>query len=44
MTKADKPASSHKVVQGGAQLPAFSFDPIMTEAFDVCNKEWTKYT
>ena len=40
MTKADKPASSHKVVHGGAQLPAYTFDILMMEAFKSCNKEW----
>jgi hypothetical protein len=42
MTKADRPASRRKVIHGGAQLPAYSFDPLMVEAYQCCNKEWVK--
>jgi hypothetical protein len=42
MTKADKPASHHKVIQGGAHLPACSFDPLIMDAFEACSKDWTK--
>ena len=40
MTRADKPASHRKVIEGGAQLPAYSFDPFLEEAFASCSKEW----
>jgi hypothetical protein len=30
------------VINGGAQLPAYTFDPLMMEAFESFNKEWTK--
>ena len=36
MTRADRPASARRVVHSGAQLPAFSFDPIMEEAIRAC--------
>ena len=36
MTRADRPASARRVVHGGSQLPAFSFDPIMEEAIRAC--------
>ena len=41
MTWADRPASALRVVHGGSQLPAFSFDPIMEEAIRACGQEWT---
>ena len=41
LTKADKPASKRRVVDGGAQLPACTFDPILNSAIDACNKHWT---
>ena len=42
MTRTDRPASARRVVHGGAQIPAFSFDPIMKEAICACGQEWTK--
>jgi hypothetical protein len=42
MTKADRPASRRKVIHGGAQHPAYSFDPLMVEAYQCCNEEWVK--
>ena len=41
LTKADKPPSKRKIVDGGAQLPACSFDSIISDAIDACNKQWT---
>ena len=38
MTRADRPASARRVVHDGAQLPAFSFDPIMEEAIRACGQ------
>ena len=41
LTRADQPPSKRKVVEGGSQLPACSFDPIIKEAISACNKHWT---
>ena len=41
MTKADRPASTRTVSHGAAQLPAYSFDPIMDQTINACNRHWT---
>ena len=41
LTKSDQPASSRKVIDGAAQLPACSFDPIIQDAIDALNKHLT---
>ena len=41
LTKADRPPSDRTVVDGGAQLPACSFDPIIQEAINTLNKHLT---
>ena len=38
LIEADKPASKRPVGDGGAQLPACLFDPILQETIDACNK------
>eukprot|EP00804_Cyclotella_cryptica_P030261 CCRYP_017124-RA/>CCRYP_017124-RA protein AED:0.40 eAED:0.40 QI:0/-1/0/1/-1/0/1/0/119 len=40
MTRAEKPVSHCKVIEGGAQLPAYSCDPFLEDAFASCSKEW----
>ena len=40
MKRADKPVSHRKVIEGGAQLPAYCFDPFLEDAFASCSKGW----
>ena len=39
MTRAGKPASHRKVIEGGTQLPTYIFDPFLEDAFASCSEE-----
>ena len=39
LSKADIPVSKRRNNNDGAQLPAQSFDPIIMEGIEACNKE-----
>ena len=41
LSNADKPASKHCNADDGATLLAKTFDPIIMEVIEACNKEWT---
>ncbi len=41
LTKADVPPSDRQVVGGGSKQFGNTFDPILEEVIDACNKHWT---